>query len=83
MVTRMKEFEVSRCHRYLEKDGKRKKKTEKCVPENVKRAYRLPSLIEGVEDLIELNAPRPELECRVLRIKIPEVVCRVGNHFTF
>ena len=74
----VKRMEVSRCHSYIEKGKDGEKEVEKCTSEYVEREYKIPTVQEGFEDFIELNVPQPQRDCRVIKIDIPEVNCRVS-----
>ena len=75
-------FEISRCHVYTEKGKDGEKEVEKCRTDSVEKEYQLPTVEEGVEDLIELNIPQPQKECRVFKFSIPEVICKVFLFFS-
>ena len=54
-------------------------KGEECFEEFVTKEYRLPTVEEGFEDVIELNIPVARRDCRVYQYDIPEVLCRVSK----
>ena len=76
-----KKFEISRCHMYVEKGEDGEKEVEKCTTDFVEKEFRIPTVLEGFEDFIELSIPQPQRECRVFKLNIPEVICRVSNTF--
>ena len=76
-----KKFEISRCHVYVEKGEDGEKEVEKCTTDYMEKEYRIPTVQEGFEDFIELSIPQPQRECRVFKLNIPEVICRVSYTF--
>ena len=78
----MKKFEISRCHKYVEKGEEGEKEVEKCTTDFVEKEYRIPNVQEGFEDFIELSIPQPQRECRVFKLNIPDVICRVSTIFS-
>jgi len=68
-----KKMKITKCPRYKTKDG-----TEegKCVEDFVTKEYRIPTIDEYVEDIIELNVPEPISDCRSFKLNIPETICR-------
>ena len=72
--TQKRRFDISRCHRYREKG---EQEVEKCTMDSVEKEYRIPTVWEGAEDIIELNIPQAKQKCQVFKFVIPEVTCRV------
>ena len=77
--SQIKRMQISRCHTYMEKGKEGLKEVEKCVQEFVEKEYKIPTVQGGNEDFIELNIPQPQRDCRVFKIDIPEVICRVRS----
>ena len=69
-----KKLKISKCETYK----KGAEEEEKCIEDFVTKEYRLPTVEEHVEDLIELNIPEPRSDCRKFKFEIPEVICRVS-----
>ena len=72
-----KKLDITRCHMYIEKGKEGEKEVEKCTTDSVEKVYKIPTVQEGFEDFIELNIPQPQRECRVFKLAIPEVICKV------
>ena len=64
---RLKPFSVSKCSKTTVKDGYKDKEVEECVHETVETSYRLPSIVDNLDDFFELNIPEPEMKCQLYR----------------
>ena len=73
---RFKKLMVSKCESYKAEGGQEE---EKCVEDFITKEYRIPTVEEHVEDLIELNIPEARSDCRTFKLEIPEVICRVSK----
>jgi len=49
---------------------------EDCIVKYEDVPYRVPSVADYIDDLIELNIPEPRKICRVFKYEIPEVTCK-------
>ena len=68
-------MKITKCPKYKTKDGT---EAGKCVEDFVTKEYRIPTIDEYVEDIIELNVPEPISDCRSFKLNIPETICRVS-----
>ena len=64
---RVKPFTVTRCSRGLVTEDYKEKEVEECVAETVELPYRLPSIVDNLDDFLELNIPEPEMKCQLYR----------------
>ena len=64
---KFKPFSVSKCSKTVIKDGYKDKKVEECVQEVKEIPYRLPSIVDNLDDFLELNIPEPEAQCQLYR----------------
>ena len=62
-----KPFKVTKCKKTIVKDGYKEKEVEECVQEVQEIPYRLPSIVDNLEDFMELNIPEPEMRCQLYR----------------
>ena len=72
---RIKKFSVSNCKPAIVKDGYKEKDIEACKEEYAEISYRLPSIVDNLDDFYELNLPEPELKCQLYKYEVPEVMC--------
>ena len=54
---KIKKFSVSHCKKAILKDGYKHKDIEACEEEYVEIPYRLPSIVDNLDDFYELNLP--------------------------
>ena len=54
---KIKKFSVSHCKKAILKDGYNQKDIEACEEEYVEIPYRLPSIVDNLDDFYELNLP--------------------------
>ena len=73
---KFKTLMVSKCESTKTVDGEGE---EICVEDSITKEYRLPTIEEHVEDIIELNIPEARSDCRTFKFEIPEVICRVSQ----
>jgi len=74
---REEKFEVTKCVKEkLKSAGYKEKILEVCKQDYVEAPYRLPAIIDNVDDFLELNIPEPDMRCQVYRYDIPEVSCQ-------
>ena len=64
---KIKPFKVTKCKKNIVKDGYKEKEVEECVQEVLEIPYRLPSIVDNLEDFFELNLPEPEMKCQLYR----------------
>ena len=64
---KIKTFSVSKCKKTVVKDGYKEKEVEECVQEQVDIPYRLPSIVDNLDDFFELNIPEPEMKCQLYK----------------
>ena len=62
-----KHFSVSKCKKSIVKDGYKDKEVEECVQEDLEIPYRLPSIVDNLDDFLELNLPEPEMKCQLYK----------------
>ena len=75
---RQEKMEVTRCEKGKSIGaGYKEKEVQICKQAYEEVQYRLPAIIENVDDFLELNIPEPSLSCQVYRFEIPEVMCQV------
>ena len=68
---RIKKFSVSQCKKAVLKEGYKQKDIEACEEEYVEIPYRLPSIVDNLDDFYELNLPEPELKCQLYKVTSP------------
>ena len=49
------------------KDGYEDKEVKECTQEVKEIPYRLPSIVDNLDDFLELNIPEPEMKCQLYR----------------
>ena len=65
----IKKFSVSKCKKAVLKEGYKQKDIEACEEEYVEIPYRLPSIVDNLDDFYELNLPEPELKCQLYKVR--------------
>ena len=68
---RIKKFSVSNCKPAIVKDGYKEKDIEACKEEYAEISYRLPSIVDNLDDFYELNLPEPEFKCQLYKVTFP------------
>ena len=72
-------MEVTRCEKGKSIGaGYKEKEVEVCKQDYEEVPYRLPAIIDNVDDFLELSIPEPAISCQLYRYEIPEVTCKVG-----
>ena len=64
---KFKSLSVSRCSKTVIKDGYKDKEMDECVQVVKEIPYRLPSIVDNLDDFLELNIPEPEAQCQLYR----------------
>jgi len=74
---RQEKLEVTRCEKGKSiGTGYKEKEVEVCKQAYEEFTYRLPAIIDNVDDFLDLNIPEPALSCQVYKYDIPEVTCQ-------
>ena len=74
---KVEKLAVTKCKKEKVKDGYKEKIVEVCKQEHVEVPFTLPSVVENINEFIELSIPEPDENCQTYRYEIPEVNCRV------
>ena len=64
---KFKPFSVRKCIKNIVKDGYEDKEVKECTQEVKEIPYRLPSIVDNLDDFLELNIPEPEMKCQLYR----------------
>ena len=72
---KIKKFSVSHCKKAILKDGYNQKDIEACEEEYVEIPYRLPSIVDNLDDFYELNLPG-EIFDRMIFQDLNKTICQ-------
>ena len=62
-------------------EGYKKKVVEKCDKHYKVFHYKLPTIAENLDDLVELSLPEPNTICQLYQYEIPAVQCKVTQAY--
>ena len=75
---RQEKLAVTKCTKEKIQEGYKEKVVEVCKQDYKVVPYRLPAIIDSVDDFLELSIPEPAISCQLYRYEIPEVTCQVS-----
>ena len=77
---RSEKLEVTKCEKVKSIGAGYKEMVEEVCKSGYEEVpYRLPTIVENVDDFLDLSLPEPSVNCQVYRYEIPEVACKVGS----